>query len=673
MNNNSRYKESLQQKYSNYSISKVLKRIFKYALKQKYLIILSFIFLIIFSYLELLQPKLINDILDNHLLGVQTTYVESDKGISYKGKNYVKSDEVDESVISLVYYENSYYVCYGDIDNSIIERISDNTLYTIDNNYVCYKLDNNELKLFYFNESSAIVRLLIYYGLLTIVILLFSYLSNVVMTLIGNKLSLHIRQDAFKKINRLPLDYFTKEPSGKIVTKIINDIDGAESLFTVITDIIKSIISLVMVYIALFRISVKLSLLTFIFFPFVILWMTIYRKFINKYYHRIREMNSIINANMSQYVNGMSVIQEFNKEDTMYKEYDDLLDTNYHNKMKSSAISSTFGGQLLLFVQNILVSIVIYYFSLQFLNKTSELTAGLIYLYINYIGKVMAPIESIFSDLNTLEDSYVASCRIFDLLDEEEDKYLGFNERPNLDGDIKFDHITFKYDTVQVLNDVTLDVKGGSFIGIVGKTGSGKSTLMNLLLRFYDIENGNIYINGKDFMDYTKQEVRSNIGYVLQEPAIFSGTIKSNIVLDKEYSDKEVEDVLRLIGANKFIDGYKDGINTTLEYLGGNLSTGEKQLISFARILLRDPRIVILDEATANIDTETELLIQNALKVISKNRTTFVIAHRLSTIYNADNIVVFDSGRIVEQGKHNELLLKNGLYKSMYDNQYNKG
>ncbi len=211
------------------------------------------------------------------------------------------------------------------------------------------------------------------------------------------------------------------------------------------------------------------------------------------------------------------------------------------------------------------------------------------------------PIREIFANLNSLEDSFVASTRIFDLLDQEEDKYLGFNEKPNFKGDIKFEHVSFAYDDTKVLKDINIHVKPGEFIGLVGHTGSGKSTMMIVLQRFYDLQEGKILIDDVDYMNYTKQEVRSNIGYVLQEPALFSGTIKSNITFGIDATDEEVEKVLEMIGAKKFVDEYPDGINTKLEYLGSNLSTGEKQLISFARILLRNPAILILDESLQQI------------------------------------------------------------------------
>lgn len=425
-----------------------------------------------------------------------------------------------------------------------------------------------------------------------------------------------------------------------------------------------------MVYVELFRVNWKLTLLTLLATPLILLWMTVYRKTNNKYHHRIREMNSIINASMAQYVDGMSIIQQFNKEEEMTNEYDELLKTNYNNKMKALKINSLFGGELLLLIQNALIALIIYYFGRQFLSAEGAITAGALYLCVTYINKVFEPIREIFANLNSLEDSFVASTRIFDLLDQEEDKYLGFNEKPNFKGDIKFEHVSFAYDDTKVLKDINIHVKPGEFIGLVGHTGSGKSTMMIVLQRFYDLQEGKILIDDVDYMNYTKQEVRSNIGYVLQEPALFSGTIKSNITFGIDATDEEVEKVLEMIGAKKFVDEYPDGINTKLEYLGSNLSTGEKQLISFARILLRNPAILILDEATANIDTETELMIQNALKVLAAGRTTFVVAHRLSTIRNADNIYVLDDGMIVESGTHEKLYNLNGKYRAMYEAQY---
>lgn len=683
-------KKSKYDKYQNYTASVVLKRVLKYAWKSKYLIIISLIFLLAFTYLELFQPKLINTVLDDHLLGVQTTWVKydsdynvlDDKAVLYNDNYYTKIDldeeKTNEEISSIVYYDSSYFILDGVCESSQVkEYIEEESALiivneSVENKVFVNKLSQDDLKLFYQPSINPIIKLLIIYGSITIIIIAFRYFQQVFFLTASMRLTLDIRKDAFDKMNRLPMKYFTTEPSGKIVTKITSDSEGVRGLYEVIFSILTAGISLIMVYIELFRVNWKLSLLTLLATPFILLWMTVYRKVNNKYHHRIREMNSIINASMAQYVDGIEMIQQFNKEETMTVEYDDLLTSNYNNKMKALRINSIFGGELLLLIQNALLALIIYYFGRQFLNsKQDAITAGALYLYVTYINKIFDPIREIFANLNSLEDSFVASTRIFDFLDQEEDKYLGFNERPNFKGDIKFKNINFAYDETPVLKDINYHVKAGEFIGLVGHTGSGKSTLMILLQRFYDLNDGQILIDDVDFMNYTKQEVRINIGYVLQEPALFSGSIKSNITLGTDVSDEEVEKVLELIGAEKFVKDYPDGINTKLEYLGSNLSTGEKQLISFARILLRNPSILILDEATANIDTETELLIQKALNVLVSGRTTFVIAHRLSTIRNADHILVLDDGKIVEDGTHDELYNKNGKYRSMYEAQYN--
>lgn len=679
-------KDKANNNYKNYPPEVVLKRVLKYAWKSKIIIFLSLIFLVAFTYLELLQPKLISKVLDDELLGVQTVWVASDEGtVKYQDQLYkkaaynddTKTYDIDDSnsYISIVYLDDKYYAIdkFVATSNMISSYDNENSMLVLnDETKVSAKvLSRNELKLFYEPSYNPIIQLIAIYGLLTLVIIVLRYLQHVFFLTASMRLTLDIRKDAFNKVNRLPMKYFVNEPSGKIVTKITSDSEGVRGLYQVIFSILTAAISLVMVYVELFKVNLMLSLLTLLATPLILLWMTVYRKVNNKYHHRIREMNSIINASMAQYVDGMAMIQQFNKEDKMTLEYDNLLITNYDNKMRALKINSVFGGELLLLIQNALLALIIYYFGRQFLTNAGAITTAALYLYVTYITKIFEPIREIFANLNSLEDSFVASSRIFDLLDQEEDKYLGFNDRPNFKGDIKFENLTFAYDEVNVLKNINMHIKPGEFIGLVGHTGSGKSTLMILLQRFYDLKEGRILIDDVDFMNYTKQEVRSNIGYVLQEPALFSGTIKSNIAFGTNATDEDVEKVLELIGASKFVRDYPNGINTELEYLGSNISTGEKQLISFARILLRNPSILILDEATANIDTETETLIQNALKLLAAGRTTFVVAHRLSTIRNADQIFVLDDGKIVESGTHDELYNKDGKYRAMYDAQYN--
>ncbi len=672
---------SKNDRYQNYPPEVVLKRVVKYAWKSRVLIGLSLLFLTIYTVLELFQPMLVSKLLDDYLLSVQTTWEKAGDEVLFDGNYYQKKTETSDpnNLYTIVYYDSKYILVDGEVLKENIvgcqETETPNILSielaeTKVNGRI---LNKDELKCFFNPVIPLIIKVIIIYAILTILITILRFFQNIFFENASMRLTLDMRRSAFDKLNRLPMNYFVQEPSGKIVTKIISDSEGVRGLYSVIFQIIAAVISLVMVLAALFLAEWKLALICICVTPIILLWMTVYRKVNNKYHHKIREMNSIINANMAQYVGGMEIIQQFEKEEQMHDEYDKLLKTNYRNKMNALKINSVFGGELLGLIRNALTALVIFYFGRNILHGSSVISAGLLYLYVTYIERIVDPIMMIFANLNSLEDSFVASSRIFDLLDQPEDLYLGFNEKPNFKGDVEFKNITFSYDLENpVLKDVSFKVKSGDFIGLAGHTGSGKTTIMTLLQRFYDLQEGQILIDGVDFMEYTKQEIRSNIGYVIQEPAIFSGTIKSNITMNEEFSDEEVEKVLLMIGAEKFVNGFTKGIHTELDHLGSNLSTGEKQLLSFARILLRDPKIIILDEATANIDTQTESIIQNALAVLAKGRTTFVVAHRLSTIQHANQIYVLNAGQIAEHGTHEELYNANGYYRSMYDAQFKK-
>lgn len=667
-----------------YASEAVLSRVFKYAMKSKVIIILSSLFLIGFTVMELIQPMLVSTILDEHLLGIQTTYVnvseENDKTVVYDDNHYLKVKDYEQEInddltfITVVYFDNNYHVVFGQVESNQIEIIEEGVAYLEDGTtFVSAQLSKEEVELFFKHSPKAIINILIWYAVLTILIMVLRYGHNIMFTDASMRLTLDMRKNAYEKLNRLPISYFSEEPSGKIVTKINSDSEGVRGLYQVIFSIGSAIVSLLLVYGGLFIADWKLALLTLVILPIIILWMTVYRRINNRYHHKIREMNSIINAHLAQYVSGVSIIQVFNKEQKMTQEYDDLLIKNYKNKIKRQRIDSLFGSELLNLLQRLLTALVIFYFGRKYLSGSAAVSAGTIYLYITYLGRVINPLMSIFSNLNQLEDSFVASSRIFEFLDTDEDKFIGYGAIPRFNGKVEFKDVSFSYDDEnKVLKNVNIAVNPGEFIGLVGHTGSGKSTMMSLLVRFYDLKEGQILIDDVDFMTYTKQEVRSHIGYILQDPALFEGTIKYNIAFEEEVDDQVIIDILRQIGADKFIDVFPEGIHSKVEYLGNNLSTGEKQLIAFARMLLKNPSILILDEATANIDSETEQLIQKALSVLAEGRTTFVVAHRLSTIKDADRIYVFDDGRVVEQGTHSELYAMNGKYRKMYDAQYHK-
>lgn len=662
------------------STKEILLRVFKYALKSKALLLTSLFFLIIFSTLEIVQPLIIKKVIDDELTGISTVWVKTDeskKSILFNGEYYQKEDfdnplAGDKYTIRI--YGSEYLLIHGVVgekdkiieanDLVVIEKDNGET-YTLE--YL--RLSKNDLLAFYRASVDPIIMMIILYAIISIVILISRFIQHVTFTSSSMRLTLDMRKSAFEKLNRLPIDYFTKEPKGKTVTKIIYDSEGVRGLYQVVFSVCSAVFSLVMIYSGLIYLDYRLALITLLALPFIYLWMKLYRNKINKYNRSIREMNSRINGKLAEFVNTVDIIQIFNKEEQMANEYDEMLKKNYRTKIKHLNINTLFGFDLLNLFRRLIVAGIIVYFSVQYFSVATVVAGTTIYVYIEYLEKIIGPISDIFSNLNSFEDSLVSSSRIFEFLDEKEDTGLGEVTGVKFRGDISFQNICFKYDEDNyVLNDVSFDVHAGQFVGIVGHTGSGKSTLISILERYYDLEEGKILFDGIDYHQYSKQDIRNNIGIILQDPSIFEGTIKSNIAFGMDVEDAEIENILIKIGAHKFVNELKDGIHTKVVYMGENLSTGEKQLIAFARILLRNPSIMILDEATANIDTETESMIQNALSVLSKSRTTFVVAHRLSTIKNADIIYVMDQGKIIEAGTHQELYQKeDGAYRAMYD------
>lgn len=667
-----------RKKPSYLSTSQIFIRVFKYALKSKVLLLVSLLFLLIFSVLEIVRPLIIKRVIDNELAGVATVWVEVDTetagSVLYDGRFYVKDDNQTEGDKNTIrFYKGGYIWLAGVIaekdtikelgDKAVIEK-TDESIYEVEFQH----LSKDEVLSFFAPSVKPIRLMIILYAIVSIVILICRYFQRIAFTSSSLRLSLDMRTHMFQKLNRLPIAYFSGEPAGKIVTKSIYDTEGVRGLYEVVFSFVSASISLIMIYFGFFYLDWRLALLTFIGFPVIYLWMSVYRRIVNAYNHSIREMNSRINGKLAEFVGGIGIIQVFNKEKAMTEEYDELLLENYDTKLKHLRVNTLFGYQMLNFIRRLIVVLILVYFGLQYFSAEVVVMGTTIYVYIEYLEKLMRPISEIFSNLNALEDSLVSASRVFEFLDYDEDTGLGDVSGVKFKGNIEFRNIRFRYEENYVLKGISIDVRTGQFIGLVGATGSGKSTLMNLLERFYDIEEGQIYIDGKDYTEYSKQDIRNNIGIILQDPAIFEGTIKSNITFGLNIPDEVVIETLRVIGADKFISGYRGGIHTRVSYMGDNLSTGEKQLIAFARILLRNPPIIILDEATANIDSETEQLIQNAFTVLSKSRTTIVIAHRLSTIKNADVIYVMEEGKIVEAGNHQELYqIEDGIYRSMYD------
>ena len=665
-----------------YTSKEILARVFKYAWRNKFVLLLSVFLLISFTFLEMVQPLITKQIIDTELTGVQTTWVETmdSSKASYNGKFYEKTDQNTGNIYTIKYSKDleGYIFIEGSYKEYYIESLdqSTNTInlkkddLSISSNY---QVLGDDITKFYSLSKPLITRWIIIFGIISILILIFRLTQRVTYVSASMKLTLDLRKETFDKLNRLPIAYFSTEPSGKTVTKMIFDSEGVRGVYDVMFEIFSASISLIIVYVGLFVLDYRLALLTFLAFPIIWIWLTVYRSKVNHYNFMIRESNSILNGRLAEFVNSVGVIQIFNKEEKMSNEYNNMLIENTGYRNRRLVITTFFGNEMLMTIQRIIVAFVLLYFGLRYFDTRTLLIATTISVYIDYIGRLVQPISSVFANLNTLEDSLVSASRVFSFLDEKEDTGLGEITGKEFTGKIEFKNVSFYYEKENyVLKDVSLKINPGDFVGLVGHTGSGKSTMMSLLERYYDLEEGEILLDGENYLNYSKADIRENIGLILQDAVIFEGTIKENIAYGIEATDEEVINVLLAIGGDKFVYELKDGIHSKTSYQGENLSIGEKQIIAFARILLKNPKILILDEATANIDTETELLIQNALNVLTENRTTFVVAHRLSTIQNADHIIVLDEGRIVEEGKHQELMALKGKYRDMYEAQIRK-
>jgi len=483
------------------------------------------------------------------------------------------------------------------------------------------------------------------------------------------------RKDAIKSLQRMPMSYFESEPAGKIANRIIGDVGGMMGLFSTIMNLlVNASMAVIFAYIGMFYLNAKLALLTFIIFPFVYFWLRFFIRKLTRIAEKVNEQNSLITAQLNEIINGISILQIFNFKKQTEQNFNQLSSEFMKEKMKESRLHLTIGWNLIRLLGALVTSVIVLYFGNGYLTITGfVVTAGLIYAYNDYLTRLIEPVGVLFREIGNLQHSIVRTERIFKIIDgEQEDDTL--TPIPKYEGKIDFNNVWFSYtEGHPVLKGINLSIKAGQMVGLVGHTGSGKSSMMSLLLRFYDLkptDMGNITIDGLDISTYPKRTYRQHIGIILQDPVLFKGTIADNIRFGmNDVSDEKIEETLISIGGKKIIEKLENGIHTEVNRGGSNFSVGEKQIISFARAVIHDPAILIMDEATANIDTETEIMIQTALETVSKNRTMIVIAHRLSTVKKADKIIVLENGLKVEEGKHNDLLSKNGVYANIYRSQ----
>lgn len=501
-----------------------------------------------------------------------------------------------------------------------------------------------------------------------IVAAVFRYLQFIFLQKGANRIIRKMRNDVFEHVQTLPIRYFDDLPAGKVVSRITNDTEAIRELFfTVFSQFATSFMYLAGIYAALFYLDWKLAAMMLVLLPMLYGWMLIYRKYASKYNHVVREKLSDMNAIINESIQGMTIIQAFRNEKQMKNEFEELNNTHFKFQQKLLILEATASHNMVGVLRSLIFILFIAYFGTGSLTGETAVTVGVLYAFIDYIIRLFNPISGIVNQFSRLEQALVAAERVFRLLDRTGEP-VSDEKIARYRGNVRFEDVWFAYKKEEyVLKNISFEASQGETVALVGHTGSGKSSIMNLLLRFYDVSKGRITIDGQNINDMSRQSVRDHMGIVLQDPYLFTGTIESNVSLgDPRITRERVEEALEAVGGERVLKHLPGGIDEPVVEKGSTLSSGQRQLVSFARALAFDPAILILDEATSNIDTETEEIIQHAMNVLKRGRTTFIIAHRLSTIKNADRILVLDHGEIAESGSHEELMKLGGQYYQMY-------
>ena len=515
----------------------------------------------------------------------------------------------------------------------------------------------------------AVTVLLVYYGLYILQTLV-QYVGNLLFARVSYSIVRDIRRDAFANMEKLGMSYFDKTPAGSIVSRLTNDTETISDMFS---GILSSFISAVFIFLTtlytMLVLDFRLTALVLLFLPLIFLLVNLYRKKSVKIIEKTRSLLSDINSKLAENIEGIRIIQAFNQEKRLQSEFDEINQEHLVYAYRSVALDALFLRPAMSLLKLLGYAVLMAYFGYRGLYL--GITAGTMYAFIQYINRLFDPLIEVTQNFSTLQTSMVSAGRVFSLIDERTYEPLQKDGQAKIqEGNIRFEHVCFSYDGKhQILDDISFSVNKGETIAFVGHTGSGKSSIINVLMRFYEFQSGRVLLDGVDIRDYSQEELRENIGLVLQDPFLYHGTIKSNIAMYQDISDEQVQAAAAFVDADSFIQELPQGYDAPVSERGSSFSTGQRQLLAFARTVASQPKILILDEATANIDSETESLVQASLAKMRQGRTTIAIAHRLSTIQDANCIYVLDKGRIIESGTHEQLLALGGTYHKMYSLQ----
>ena len=517
----------------------------------------------------------------------------------------------------------------------------------------------------------VIIDTAIKYGIVLALSFVFNLVQTWVLQKTGQRIILTVRKELYAHIQSLSCRYFDLTPVGKLVTRVTNDVEALNEMYSgILVRLFRNIVKIIGLAIVMLTMDLKLALISFVLLPVVAVLTVVFRKISRKTYRITRTRLTDLNTFLSENISGMRIIQIFGREERKFDEFNDRNYKYYRAFYREMLVFAIF--RPLIYILSVLsLMLVLGVGSREVLGNV--ISIGTLYIFAQYIQSFFEPIQELAEQFSTLQSSLASAEKIFTIMDEDALVPEPGNPvvLPEIKGRIEFDHVWFAYDNENyVLRDVSFVIEPGQKVAFVGATGAGKSSILNLIGRYYDIQQGHIYIDGVDIRNISKKQLRSAIGQMQQDVFIFEGTVESNIRLyDEDITSEEVREAAEYVNASRFIEKLPNGYEEPVSERGSTFSAGERQLLSFARTLAHKPSILVMDEATANIDTETEALIQEALEKLMKGRTTIMVAHRLSTIQHADCIMVMHKGKIRERGTHQELLAQNGIYKKLYELQ----